>query len=296
MVNKGFTATFQRLSFELGMTGSWDNSEQGSGISGPAPRSDETVLPWGWNSPEQTWHSHCGQPTPLPPWILSLVQHLNLSGFLLPPHGTRGCCQHLQSHLLPDWASPSLSLSSWGSCSSNDHHAFDTLENGSFPGGQCILFCKEAGKVNYTDTLHNIIWLCVQGTTMLCPSLALLQAGLQLNQCLPIISCLCGSIPSILWKKWQQLQTSALLLSFLFFFPEQYIMPILKLSIHTNSRKTSALPLYCGLKSRWSAISLLNTFCVICQSKQCYSQLAKPWEINILQTNHILLLGTMGKF
>lgn len=62
-------------------------SLDGLRIPGAAQHQDQmrlimAVLPWGWNSPEQSWHSLCGQPTPLPPWILLHVHHLNLSGLV----------------------------------------------------------------------------------------------------------------------------------------------------------------------------------------------------------------------
>lgn len=176
MHHKDFTANFQRLSFELGMTGSRDNSGW-MGLRMSLVQLS-TKVRWGWSGlcslGAGTLQSRAGTATMAahilclpgffsvctiwtslawstwcPLWLwLSLFDHL-------PPHGTRSCCQHLQGHLLPEWASPSLTLSSCGSCSSHNHPAFDSLQNGSFPRGECILFCKEIGKVNYTDTLHS---------------------------------------------------------------------------------------------------------------------------------------------
>lgn len=183
---KDFTATFQRLSFELGMTGSWDNSGW-TGLRMSLVQLS-TKVRWGWSGlcslGARTPQSRAGTATvgsshPLPLWILFLVHHLNPSVHLMPPVSLAlsfwpppspwSCCQHLQSHILPDWASPSLTLSSCGNCSShNHHHAFDILENGSFPGEECILFCKETGKVNYTDTLHSILWLPVSREPQSC--------------------------------------------------------------------------------------------------------------------------------
>lgn len=132
---------------------------------------------------------------------------------------------------------------------------------------------------------------CVQGTTILCPSPALLQAKLQLNQCLQVVSV--GASHPFSGRsgiRIAHLYPAPPFQSGFPFFSEQYIKPVLTISIHTNGRKTSALPLYCGLKMKG-----LTPFCVVCQSKQCYSQLAKPWETCTLQANHILLLHTMGK-
>lgn len=168
-------------------------SGQGSEFPGPAQHQGQmrllrAVLPW--NPPEQSWHSHHGQPTPLPPWILFLIRHLNLSGWCplclwlslfhhLPPCGTRGCCQHLQSQLLLD--STSLMgelLQPWPSC-------FWYSRKWLLPWRRVhlILQGNRKGELHWHIPQHHLT-PCDHGTAILSPSPALQQAGLQLNQCL----------------------------------------------------------------------------------------------------------------
>lgn len=220
------------------------------------------VLPWDWNCPQPLWavnSSASWDSFPCAPCgLVQLMPQVFGSCFLTTsPPWYQGLLSAPPEPLLPAWASPFLNLSSWSNWHSHDHHAFDTLENGSIPGGECILFCKETGKVNYTDTLHSLIWFPVSREPQSC-----VQAQLCYRQGYTksvSTSCLCRSIhPSHPFSGRSVIRIAYLYPAPPFqeefpFFSEQFIKPVLTISIHTNGRKTSALPLYCGRKSRWSA-------------------------------------------
>lgn len=217
MVNKGFRATFQRLSFEAGMTRvtgqlwtglrslwsstkvRWDCAPLGLEL----PRADLAQPLWAAHASASLDSFPCAPSEPLwlpppSPWYQGLLS--------APPEPS-------SSRLSQPIPKPFLMgqlLQRWPSC-------FWYSRKWLLPWRRVhpVLQGNRRGELHWHTPQHHLTPR-VQGTTILCQSLALLQAGLQLNQYLPIISCLCGSIPSILWKKWQQLQTSSLLLSFLF--------------------------------------------------------------------------------